>query len=330
MTVEALTGAEGLVAVCGDGSHFIQQEWIGDNTCTMNVFSNSVLTLGPVPCNTPVFPGLNCKTLHGSLSLVTSNQVSANASAYIPPRFDLSLAGAGLGSLETITQTLTVIVDHGYDPIPADVAPFFLPSLKDIFSLVVIESLDYNTPEFQGFAPPFPKLVGLPGLTGLLRFNTFNNTYAPYSSTKLVVQGTGMRDLLSFSGLKCPPAALTVTNNLVLASLNGLNSLGPWTSDSFGPSTTILGNNLTSPAAIAAISGLAGCPSTALTGNPSIDVEGCAKISVTVLALPPPHLIFRYCPTAFASTGRKERLVHTLKTLWPVLLLPLLLRSRRD
>lgn len=277
--VKATDCCGGLVAVCGNTSYGIQQQFLGNGTCVMNVFVGSTVLLSQVQCNTNVFPGQNCKTLNASLLLFTTNQVGANASTFVPPRFDLSLAGAGLGQLQSILVSLFVIVDHGPAPIPVNIAPSFLTSLTDIFSLIVIESIDYNN--FPNLPPLFPRLVGLPGLVNLQRINTADPANLPYGFTSLVVQGTAMRDLLSFSGLTCPPANLNITRNIYLQSLNGLNSLATWTADTFGPKVVVSGNNLTGASSISALRVLAGCPTTNLFGDTFIQVTGCATITVT-------------------------------------------------
>lgn len=274
-------------AVCGDGlSYTIQVQFSGNSSCVARVFSNGAqvtISSAQASCTATLFPGKTCRTLNGNLYLFATNQVNATAATFFQPRFDTALAALGVGSLATIEYVLSLVVDHSPNPIPVNMAPVFLTTLRDVFTIQVIESIDYtNLPEIP---PPVPRLVGLPGLAGVRRI------VAPTGSgfeafTVLKVQGTAMKDLTSFSGLVCPPNNINITDNLQLTSLNGLNGLSTWTSNIFGPNVFILNNNLTGSSSVGALATLAGCPTTSLIGStaplsPQIQVVGCSTFTVS-------------------------------------------------
>lgn len=225
-------------------------------------------------CTTRLF-NVTCQVYLGNLQLAIFNLYNSTAAAFLAPRFDLTLAAVGLGSVQSIEGTLQVIVAHSPYPIPVNLAPAFLPALKTVGSLIVQESLNVADLEVP---PPVPRLTSLPGQGNLTAFGF------PSSSavTALKVQGTAFPSMASFPGLLCAPDFLNVTNNKQLASLSGLNRLTRWAKNQAGPATSIQGNALSGTASVSALSTLAGCPSTTLTGStspasPIIQVAPCSS-----------------------------------------------------
>jgi hypothetical protein len=270
-------------AVCGTGIGWtLQVQYIGNGSCLARLFINGALqTLSATQasCQATIFPGSTCRTLNGNLYLFVTNSLNLPAATYQQPRFDIGLPALGVGSLETIEFVLSLVVDHTPNAIPVPLAPVFLATLRNVFTIQVIESIDFST--LPDVPPPVPRLVGLPGLVGVRRI------IAPPGSgfgnfTTLRVQGTALNDLTSFAGLTCSPNNINITDNFAMDSLNGLNGLATWTGQ-FGPNIVITGNNFTGTASVSALSILAGCPNTVLLEGVffQIEVTGCATIRVS-------------------------------------------------
>lgn len=236
-------------AVCGTPSMVVTQTFVGNGTCTMTVEINSD-GARITDCSRPLFPDKTCRTFAGDIHLTISNAAGATAETYVPPRIDESLASVGLGSLQTISGNLVVVVNHDPNLVPVDLAPTFLSSLRNINGLTVKE---VGTESYSC-------LTGLPGLSGVKRLAVDGH---------LQVVGTAFPDLSSLSGLVCPPGSLDINSNGRLTNLDGLSGLGPWTANGKGPVTSITDNALRGPASIAGLSTLAGCPSTTLVGEQS-------------------------------------------------------------
>jgi hypothetical protein len=276
---------EGFVldAVCGTTDYAIQVQYSGNSSCLARLFISNVqqnLTAAQSACGASLFT-TSCQTYAGNLYLFITNQVNANATTYFPPRFDTALTNLGIGSVATIELVLSINVDHSPFPIPINIAPFFLPTLRDVFAIQVIEARSLAVPSIP---PTTSRLVGLPGLVGVRRIvapTGFNFELF----TTLKVEGTAFKDLSSFSSLICPPSNINITNNSQLTSLKGIDNMATWTLNAFGPNVFIVGNNLTSAPSVSALSTLAGCPTSTLVGStsplsPFIQVIGCSFIDV--------------------------------------------------
>nr|AWI73731.1 polysaccharide associated protein [Botryococcus braunii] len=296
--------------ICGDGITWtLQVQYIGNGTCFARLFFNGTqlsLTAAQATCQATIFPGRTCRTLNGNLYLFVTNQANLTASTYFQPQFNDGLTALGVGSLETIEYVLSLVVDHTPFPIPVQLAPVFLATLRNVFAIQVIESINFGL--LPDVPPPVPRLVGLPGLTGVRRIIAPPGTgFGDFTSFK--IQGTALNDLSSFSGLTCPPNNINITDNLLLDSLNGLNGLATWTGQ-FGPNVYITGNNLTGTGSVSALSVLAGCPSSVLLDNVifQIDVIGCATLATwqgycaylssgVCVGAPPPPITCSITPT---------------------------------
>eukprot|EP00884_Botryococcus_braunii_P016749 jgi/Botrbrau1/3758/Bobra.0363s0035.1 len=253
-------------SVCGSGVS-INVRYIGNSSCVAQVSVEGrkwTLTAAQASCTATLFPGSTCLILDGILDLYVTNEVNASAATFVQPRFDTALQALGLGNLATIGW-LFFTVDHSLFPIPVDLAPVFGTTLRDVYALQV--------QEFGAITPTARRLVDLPGLVGLRRFVPLPGE----GESWLQISQTALRDMTSFSGLVQPPSDISIYDNPQLSSLNGLQGLPTWTSDTLGPVIYISGNNLAHPSSVSALATLAGCPTTSLTGSTQIDVIGCAK-----------------------------------------------------
>lgn len=287
-------------------SFTIQVQFIGNGTCLTRVFYNgsqATLTPAQASCQATLFPGETCRTIRGNLYLFVTNQVNADAATFVQPRFDIALAALGIGSVSNIEYVLSLVVDHSPFPIPVPLAPVFLQTLRTVFTIQVIESVDFGL--LPDVPPPVPQLVGLPGLAFVQKIIAPITTPGFADFTTFKIQGTAMNDLSSFASLVCSANNINITNNFFMDSLTGLTSLATWDRQ-FGPNVVITGNNFTTRGSVSALSNLAGCPTTQLLNNvfTEIQVIGCSFITswttycaylstgVCVAAPPPPISCF--------------------------------------
>lgn len=234
----------------------------------MDVYDNGTRILED-DCTTQLFPGKSCKTYAGDLGIAFEGDFSSDS--YTTPEVNKTLTAIGLGSVHTIKGGLYIETFA----VPVDIAPSFLASLRDVGSLRV-RPLAENGIETH--------LTGLPGLKGVRRIvGPLRRDGTCCATSTLRVEGTGFTNLSSFSGVLCAPSRIRIVNNPLLATLDGLNNLTTWAKDLGGPDTLIFGNNLAGQSSVAALSTLAGCPTTTLEGIPSspspqIYLNGCSNV----------------------------------------------------
>jgi hypothetical protein len=243
----------------------------GNGSCTVAYQLNGTFVPGGQPC-TNLFGGVTCGSFTGIISIfITRQQTTAT---YVQPNIQAHLTAIGLGSIVALKETLVVSVQNSPNPIPVNVAPIFLTSLRRAGAIIVRECANCDA---ESIAPPTTsRLTALPGLAGI---------QALTSTKELQVVNTAFTSMGSFAGLTCPPDTLTITNNKQLATLNGLNSISTFTTNIVGPSITITGNNLTSAASISAVSVYFFCTgaNTPLFGPVNIEVQGCGTLLVCPL-----------------------------------------------
>jgi hypothetical protein len=259
-----------ICAACGsvDGNFYVSVQYSGNSSCQAQV-NGLTLTAAQASCRAPLFPGRTCFTLNGPLLLSVTNEVNASAATFFQPRFDTALQALGLGSLASIDGVLRLFVYHSPYPIPVNLTPVFGRSIRDVHDLIVGEFGDGSAP------PRTSRLVGLPGLVGIQRFNSINSN--------IIIFRTALRDMSSFAGLVQPPKSISISDNLQLSSLSGLQGLATWTSDVYEPRTSIMNNNLKGASSVSALAKLAGCPTTSLDGSSFVQIEviGCSIFAVS-------------------------------------------------
>eukprot|EP00884_Botryococcus_braunii_P010642 jgi/Botrbrau1/1957/Bobra.0052s0002.1 len=195
------------------------------------------------PCTSPIFAA-PCQSLKNFLYivyLVIDTTVG-------PMRTGEFLTTLGLNDLTYLYQSLYIInlsTNRGRgQPTPQP----FLSKLKYVYGDVVIQDDNFKT-NTQSVPPPV--ITGLPGLVSLR-----------YART-LIITGTGMRDMSSFSGMKCTQQSVLLNYNLYLQSLTGLENLDTFYLLPEITNKTVLlsfGNALTSPSAFRPVARASGCP----------------------------------------------------------------------
>jgi hypothetical protein len=111
------------------------------------------------------------------------------------------------------------------------------------------------------------------------------------AATSLEVTQTGLRDMSSFSGLKCLTRSLSLSNNLALTSLAGLqNLLAVNTEGPQGFAVFVSDSNplLVAPSGFVPATRFAGCPGSGAPLAPDsiyVSVPGCSRVITTYSAL---------------------------------------------
>eukprot|EP00884_Botryococcus_braunii_P016102 jgi/Botrbrau1/3175/Bobra.37_2s0005.1 len=256
-TVSCITPTT-FVGACGKVGETINVRDNGDGTCSASRFTSTGGSV--IPCNTPVFPGVNCSSYQGALILLFVNKAGAN---YKPPTMQIFLTQMGLGNITLLGGPLTVYVDYVLGAIPGTINPYFLPNLREANGVVVKECL--NCFENSDNTPPgiARALVSLPGLAQLYRIAPPTN---PLLGAALIVANTAFTDFSTFVGLKCSPTFVLVRNNAGLTSLQGLQNIGAAARP--GPPYAISGSPLLTANASTQLTRLAGCPAPSPSSPP--------------------------------------------------------------
>jgi hypothetical protein len=223
------------------------------------------------PCDN-LFGSITCASYGGALTLTTVR--TADEPPYTGPQFQAHLDLIGIGGITAIGSLEILIIQAS--PLPVDIALSFLPQLSFVTRNTVIlectaETLSGSREPYGTCAAPTepatPRLTAVPALQGVQRLGF-----------SLDVFGTAFVNMQSFGSLKCPPVSLNILSNHLLMSLAGLETISPWTEDTYGPSVTILNNEgLTTPASVTPLSQYLRC------GEGGSDLTG---LGLLVILLP--------------------------------------------
>lgn len=169
--------------------------------------------------------------------------------------------------------------------IPKDITLAFLPGLTVISNLLAvmectIEDMNGGCP-IRFNSPPVPRLVALPALSKVYRLQS------------LTIMSSALKDMMSFKAFTCPPTDIALVSNRHLATLHGLDSVGPWTKDPDGPFITAAVNKLPTPGTVSALKTMALCDESGLSGlsrrNPIAIMVSSCNIPLEVRPICPYH-----------------------------------------
>jgi hypothetical protein len=238
----------------------------------------TVANLPPIqiPCTDNLF-GTNCAQFTGYLTISIQNSGNGTAQTYIPPDINKWLTNIGLGTLVVLRGSLNVVVENFDPPIPVDLAPVFLTSLRQAASLGVYECQGPECDPTVVFDQP-PRLTALPGLRNLLQLG--DSSFSLTSPTTVQVSGTAFGDLGSFSGLTCvlPYASLQVQYNKALSTFQGMEALQPGSLGRVTINATGSGPFVTADS-LAPLRSVAGCFATATPPYNDVNIPvGCDGI----------------------------------------------------
>jgi hypothetical protein len=206
----------------------------------------------------------------------------------VEPDFQAHLTTIGLGDITALyALDLYVIQLPPNGIIPTNIQLNFLPGLSLIsYTVFVVECTEEDAVKGGcpiAYTPPStPRLVAIPGLSKVYRFR------------ELFIQTTALKDMTSFTGLTCPPSVMTLSSNLKLDTLNGLENIRPWFKDSIGPVVNVDQTGLTTRETEAALQTMALCDpfgASGISGGISMDVLACGN-SLTVSPGYPCHLVW--------------------------------------
>jgi hypothetical protein len=153
------------------------------------------------------------------------------------------LASMNLSQIVDVAS-LTVVAGNALGPIDISLTPSFLPDLQRVRGDLLIQDLTQT----QASAP---RLQSLPGLVNLAQVGG-----------SVQVTGTAFPSLASLAGLQCVGGPLSVFNNTLLTTLNGLEKLSAVTYATSSTTTAALTvglNPIASPTAVAPLTALARC-----------------------------------------------------------------------
>lgn len=244
---------------------------MGNGTATYSAVISGRLLEGVLSLNSPAFLlyGKPCTFLQ--MANVRIKFQKSSSSQYNANNMATWIQKLGLDTVTSISGGLTVYVDHLPNPVPFPISPIFFTSLRMVAQLTIQECLDCSTG--TGPAPAGSALQSLPGLSVLTKFWSF----AARSSavTSATIKNTAFLDFKqTLPGLVCSPGQLIIQGNSQLTSLAGLDKLV--TTLRPGPKVDIQSNSqLVGPSSVAALSALAGCPSTPLSSSISIQAVSC-------------------------------------------------------
>eukprot|EP00884_Botryococcus_braunii_P023046 jgi/Botrbrau1/9425/Bobra.0252s0049.1 len=213
--------------VCGTTFQIITVTDFGDNTCEVRLRdSGGQLTAN---CTNTLYQQV-CGLLNARLNLYFYNARNLSAAAY-EANMGKWLQNLGLDSVRILNSTLTVYVYHYLGssrlPIPTPIAPVFLSSLVQAFSVEVLEYLNVQGDK--------PMLTALPGLSSLYQL------FAGPQATFIDVSGTAFTNMTSFSGLTCPPTIIFAEFNSDLTSFAGLEGVAAPVGQPSQPFSGLLG-----------------------------------------------------------------------------------------
>ncbi len=223
------------------------------------------------PCTT-LFAG-PCASYDSYLILVAAYD---GGGIYVEPDFQAHLTTIGLGDITALYALEVYVIQLPPNgDIPTDIQLAFLPGLSRItYALFIVECTEEDPVKggcpIVTSPPSTPRLVAIPALS---KVNTFR---------ELFIQSTALKDMTSFTGLTCAPTVMTLTGNLGLATLQGLQNLKPWSGDPRGPFVLFAQTALTTPASVSALQTMALCDQNGdspLSGGISMDVSDCPNVN---------------------------------------------------
>lgn len=214
-----------------------------------------------------IFSPAGCKSFAGTLALSTVR--TEGQPVYNGPQFQKHLENIGLGAITAIGALYISVIQT--TAFPADIALSIFPQLSFVqYGTTIIECVG-ESPEggacVDGSAPVTPHLTGV----------DFQRTQ--YLGPSLVLGSTGFVNMKSFRGLRCPPVVMTIVGNPFLTSLDGLESILPWSSNIRWVSIAEC-PGLATPGSVAALSPLVQCTgaTSTLTGV-YIGLRACTVLS---------------------------------------------------
>eukprot|EP00884_Botryococcus_braunii_P020167 jgi/Botrbrau1/6834/Bobra.0153s0029.1 len=265
-----------IAPTCGSLYGFLSIVDNGDGTCSAFRIEQSTAggtqTTVALNCNQLAFPSVaSCASIQSAVKISIRR---IRTVGYVQPDINKWLTNMGLANVIVIANALTVEVDHSPFPIPQFINPVFFTSLRQVEAVVAQECANCATSTNVG--PALPALASLAGLRAIQQFRGFKGGV---SLGSLIIKGTALLDLTSFSGISCTPGFIQITNNARLGSFTGLESARTF----FNPGPTVFtqGNPLLNSQAVAPIRQLAQCP----TGNAS-PLNSTVLIFTAVCVLP--------------------------------------------
>lgn len=242
--------------MCGSG---IGEEILisdyGDGNCSATLL-NMDGDSQQKPCDQLLY-NKSCGSLNASLTLVAQNNATGT---YNGPHWDVWLTSMGLNDINIVGGSLTISLDHdsGGKPIPAPVAPHFLPHLQALTD--TLSAFEQGS----GLA-----LTSVPGFLSIL-----------YAQTAIYFSGTGLRELSGTLRPRCPPTnRIEFHDNPNLVSLAGFEQMQKALPNNDTSCTCTLPfvqmENNTQFGDISSLYTFAGCPSPDPRGETYVEVTHC-------------------------------------------------------